>query len=523
MGIGSGSINSFNSSTIQLLSAAISQAIDLNLASGVIDPDQASSFSVSGFSLLSGSSSGLVQSGNTLTTDFQSLSSTQSATFQFNISDGSGGTLTQTVVVDVSPSGNSSDTVDFSGSGTAVTLNSALDDIEIIVGTNFDDTLFGGIGDQTISGGTGGDIIVGGAGNDTLNGGDGDDIFQIAAASDITSGGTFSGGDGNDSLVITSTSISTLVFPTNPVAFASLETLDLSGGSSGGVIVSVDGNDLSGVINFIGDGSADQINIINGNFTLGSNQSLNNIETIKLSQSNTAQDITIKGETSGIEVFEGTVNSSSVEDDGVIFSGSRDFSNITLKNIDELTLADGFSTRQTLGINANSNFGLTEIEDFTTGSVSTSDIFDYKSNLVSGNGTLVSSDVDLNLNSISSGDRSTDIISANNTAVIEFEVNKLTIDITGSSDSQITDAVESLLESVNASSNLTGTTSAVKEGGINTDTLLIFHEADNDAVIIRYQEGSTSEADFNGELSVVAIFDTLAHSGSDLFENTNIV
>ncbi|MGY8771694.1 MAG: hypothetical protein ACKVH8_25025, partial [Pirellulales bacterium] len=79
-------------------------------------------------------------------------------------------------------------------------------------------------------------------------------------------------------------------------------------------------------------GSADQINIINGNFTLGSNQSLNNIETIKLSQSNTAQDITIKGETSGIEVFEGTVNSSSVEDDGVIFSGSRDFSNITLKN-----------------------------------------------------------------------------------------------------------------------------------------------------------------------------------------------
>ncbi|MGY8771695.1 MAG: hypothetical protein ACKVH8_25030, partial [Pirellulales bacterium] len=176
-----------------------------------------------------------------------------------------------------------------------------------------------------------------------------------------------------------------------------------------------------------------------------------------------------------------------------------------------------------LGINANSNFGLTEIEDFTTGSVSTSDIFDYKSNLVSGNGTLVSSDVDLNLNSISSGDRSKDIISANNTAVLEFESNKLTIDITSSSDSQITDAVEALLESVNASSNLTGTTSAVKEGGINTDTLLIFHEADNDAVIIRYQEGSTSDADFNGELSVVAIFDTLAHSGSNLFENTNIV
>ena len=40
-------------------------------------------------------------------------------------------------------------------------------------------------------------------------------------------------------------------------------------------------------------------------------------------------------------------------------------------------------------------------------------------------------------------------------------------------------------------------------------------------VIIRYQEGSTSEADFNGELSVVAIFDN--PSDVPTFDNANII
>jgi hypothetical protein len=207
----------------------------------------------------------------------------------------------------------------------------------------------------------------------------------------------------------------------------------------------------------------------------------------------------------------------------VIFSGTRDFSGVTLIAIDGLSLADGFSSSQVLGISATSNLGLTEIEDFTTGSGQSTDVFDYKSELVSGNGTTLSSSTGLTLTSIASEDRATDIISSNKTGVIEFEANKLTIDITGSTTSQITDAAEALLESVVPSSNLTGVSSAMKPGVVNTDMLLIFHEADNDAVVLRYQEGSTSEADFSGELSVVAIFDSLTHSESDLFENANIV
>jgi hypothetical protein len=39
-------------------------------------------------------------------------------------------------------------------------------------------------------------------------------------------------------------------------------------------------------------------------------------------------------------------------------------------------------------------------------------------------------------------------------------------------------------------------------------------------VIIRYQEGATSEADFSGELSVLAIFD---NPGGSTFDDVNII
>jgi len=99
--------------------------------------------------------------------------------------------------------------------------------------------------------------------------------------------------------------------------------------------------------------------------------------------------------------------------------------------------------------------------------------------------------------------------------------NNLGIDITSSTLSQITTAVEALLESTNSSTNLTGSSAQVTQGNANTDSLLIFYDNNEDAVIIRYQEGSTSEADFNGELSVVAIFDN--PSDVPTFDNANII
>ena len=169
--------------------------------------------------------------------------------------------------------------------------------------------------------------------------------------------------------------------------------------------------------------------------------------------------------------------------------------------------------------------GLTIIDDFNGGSGSTTDQFDYKSNLLSGDGTSVSASNDFTLTEINSGARATNVISGNSTGVIDFETTvnttNLGIEINSSTLSQITSAAEALLESTDASTNLTGSSAQVTEGGSNTDSLLIFYDNNKDAVIVRYQEGSTSEADFSGELSVVAIFDDPGDVST--FDNVNIV
>ena len=522
VGIGSGNIASFNSSTIQLLSSA-AQAVDLNLLSGVVDPD-GDIISVSNFSLSSGDGSGISESSGSLQANFGSLSSSQNATFTFDVTDGSGGSVSQTLGVGVFPSGDANDTVDFSASGTRIELGIPLDGIEIVTGSPFDDTLLGGEGDQTISGGSGNDTIAGGAGFDTLNGGDGNDIFQIRAESDVTSGTKFIGGSGDDSIVLTSTSISSLTFPLSPDSVLDVETLDVSGGSNSGVIISIDGADLISVNTIIGDGSSDQLNFTKGDYTLSSGKKIDEIETIKFSQNNTPQDITINGTITGVTLFEGTVNSIGVADEDLIFSGSLDLSGVALTNIDELTF-DGASIRQSLSVNVNSNLGLAKIEGFVGGSSSATDQFDYKSDLVSGDGTSVSASSDFTLTEIDSSARATNVISTNSSGVIDFETtvntNNLGIDITNSSLSQITTAVEALLESTDASINLTGSSAQMTQGAANTDSLLIFYDNDEDAAIIRYQEGATSEADFSGELSVLAIFDNI--TGVSTFDNANIV
>ncbi|PPR09045.1 MAG: hypothetical protein CFH41_02822, partial [Alphaproteobacteria bacterium MarineAlpha11_Bin1] len=395
-------------------------------------------------------------------------------------------------------------------------------------------TLVGTTNNDTLSGFGGNDIFQMGGGRDTLSGGDGNDTFQIAAASDITNGIDLSGGAGTDTLLLTSTSISSLVFPSGFVSFATLESFDLSGGSASGVSVTMTGNDLQAIPQFVADGTTDALNVFTDSFdtrglTFNGIEQINLTETISSNPDNpgTFQRLEINGSTSftGLDVISGTVDTSSNPDDEVEVSGDRDFSGITFTNMNELDLADGSGVRQTIGANSSTSLGLTEIDDFTGGSGSTTDRFDYKSNLVSGNGTSVSASSDFTLTEINSGARATNVISSNATGVIDFETtvntNNLGIDITNSTLSEITTAAEALLESTNSSTNLTGSSAQVTQGNANTDSLLIFYDNDEDAVIIRYQEGSTSEADFSGELSVVAIFD---NPGSvSTFDNANII
>ena len=87
-----------------------------------------------------------------------------------------------------------------------------------------DGTLVGTANNDTLSGFGGNDIFQMGGGRDILSGGDGNDTFQIAAASDITSGLDLSGGAGTDTLLLTSTSVSSLVFPSGRVSFTTLES-----------------------------------------------------------------------------------------------------------------------------------------------------------------------------------------------------------------------------------------------------------------------------------------------------------
>jgi|GEM_PF-3080234 len=97
----------------------------------------------------------------------------------------------------------------------------------------------------------------------------------------------------------------------------------------------------------------------------------------------------------------------------------------------------------------------------------------------------------------------------------------LGIEITNSALSQITKTAQALLESANSSTTLTGSSAQVLQVARNADLLLVFHDNSKNVVLVRYQAGSTSEADFSGKLSVVAIFDDL--ESGPTFDNANII
>ena len=78
-------------------------------------------------------------------------------------------------------------------------------------------------------------------------------------------------------------------------------------------------------------------------------------------------------------------------------NGNRDVSGGEFLRLDELHLDDGSGTRQTLSANSTTSFGAMEIDGFTVGSADTTDVFYYKSDLRSGNGTLKEAAADFGL------------------------------------------------------------------------------------------------------------------------------
>jgi Ca2+-binding RTX toxin-like protein len=98
--------------------------------------------------------------------------------------------------------GSGTDTADYSNSSAAILVSlltnsgsggdaqgDVLNGIENLVGSAFDDVLFGDTGSNALTGGDGADALFGGAGNDSLFGGLGDDTMSGGTGSDLINGG----------------------------------------------------------------------------------------------------------------------------------------------------------------------------------------------------------------------------------------------------------------------------------------------------------------------------------------------
>ena len=235
----------------------------------------------------------------------------------------------------------------------------------------------------------------------------------------------------------------------------------------------------------------------------------------------------------GLKTITGSVDSNGNEDDVIEINGNRDFSGVTFSTLEEIHL-DEASVRQTLGASSTTSFGAVEIDGFTVGSGSTTDVFDYTSDLTSGNGTSRNATSNLTgLTEVATSGKTnlaTNVISNDANAVIDFETSQLTqyvsgLEFTASPSTNVVAnilaAAEALLEDT-SSNPITGSDAQVAQGGANTDALLIFYESssdDADAVIIRYQE-SGNDPEFDNELSVVAIFESVGYGD---FDAANII
>jgi Ca2+-binding RTX toxin-like protein len=191
-------------------------------------------------------------------------------TYLFSITTTSLGTDTITEAVD-----GGQDTIDFTGTTTAIRLNLGITTTQTlvangskltltaantmenviagagadrIIGNDLDNRLVGGAGNDILTGGAGNDALVGGAGNDILTGGAGNDVFGFAgdAAFTVVSQGLDTIQDfgiGNDQILLSKSVFSRLTSVIGQgfslaEEFAVVEDDDLAGTSNGLIVYS---------------------------------------------------------------------------------------------------------------------------------------------------------------------------------------------------------------------------------------------------------------------------------------------
>jgi Ca2+-binding RTX toxin-like protein len=167
------------------------------------------------------------------------------------------------------------DTIDFTGTTTAIRLNLGITTTQTlvangskltltaantmenviagagadrIIGNDLDNRLVGGAGNDILTGGAGNDALVGGAGNDILTGGAGNDVFSFAgeAAFTVVSQGLDTIQDftpGNDQILLSKSVFSRLTSVIGQgfslaEEFAVVEDDDLAGTSNGLIVYS---------------------------------------------------------------------------------------------------------------------------------------------------------------------------------------------------------------------------------------------------------------------------------------------
>ena len=221
-----------------------------------------------------------------------------------------------------------------------------------------------------------------------------------------------------------------------------------------------------------------------------------------------------------------------ITDDDIETTGD-DFSGRNFTDGGSLVLPN-FGNRETIKVDARTEFGTKKLVNIEVGSADTTDVYDYASSLKAGDGTDINSSTNLTILNVTDINLSTlgieakDVIVKTNFPVLDFEASRLPIDLTGSSPTLLADiikSVQNLLEDTNSGTNLTRTNDQVVKGNADTDVLLVFYEAigqgtTEDAVIIHYEEANGLSS-FENELSVHAIFEDIRNA--DTFDNANIV
>jgi len=280
--------------------------------------------------------------------------------------------------------------------------------------------------------------------------------------------------------------------------------------------------------------SGNTFDVLTGNVDIPSSENLSSITTIKFSEANAGQSLTIGSSitfsslNNGSGTITGTLSNSNVDDE-VRILGTRNFQDVTFSNIAFLDFGSATS-QEKLVVDAEtslvSNSNRTVITGFKTGTDNNADIFDYASNLKAGAGTTRNSGTDLGVVSLTSlSDVAANAISTNTSGVLAFNYTEAelgaNLNLFGSDLSTI---INDVVQTLNSSASTKSGDGAFAQGGSATDMLLIFFEnaasgpdTTQDAGIFRYQEGG-SDTFISSEISLVAVFE-----GVTAFDTANIV